>query len=881
MAKRGQRKKPDRRNRLGRSAAQASSAKRSSNDYSYSVIGPDWIYIAPAICIGLFISVFVSGVYPNFPAIFVAVLSVAIVSASRWLLGLEKAYAKTVTWKVLLLLFAVATPMFLLGLSVQLWVLATLGQPVLIATGTLAIVAIIAVISLHGRLPSIFAALAAIACGFTMLSAPLVSLGMGVCAIVAEVILLDRQIKRIIFDISDRAATKRVQHRSDALLAEYEATGQGWFWETDRRGQISYVSPRIAKLLGSDSSGLVGRPFTTIFQLDDTEIETERTLKFHLSTRSSFQDLGLRAATDEKEERWWSITGRPVLDEFNNYLGFRGSGSDLTEARRSQRHVTQLARFDSLTKLANRFQMAEWLEKILESPQAENRRCAVFMLDLDRFKQVNDTMGHPTGDALLRQVADRLRTSVNGLGKVGRLGGDEFQVVLPGKNGPDALGDLAHRIIEDLSQPYSIDGVRVTIGASLGISVCPDHGKTSEELIRNADLALYAAKDGGRGRFHMFADDLHNNAKERRQIEQDLRDAILLGKLELHYQPQVSTTTERISGFEALLRWDHPQHGYLSPAKFVPIAEESGLVETIGEWALRTACDQLAQWPETVRVAVNVSPLQFSNPALPAIITSAIASAQINPDRLELEITESVFLNDDRSTESMFSALKAIGVRLALDDFGTGYSSLGYLKRAPFDKIKIDQSFVSGATVKGSRNGAIISSIVNLAESLGMETTAEGVETLDELELIRAHGCSHIQGYIYEKALTADKVTALLESGLTAIAHGPQSARSPRQTMLRKLVLENGGHCYNGTIRNISVSGAMVEGLWNVPAGTVFDLHLSPGHSVKATTRWSNEDRMGIEFAEPMKSDGKGGISLLARSPDAGQTGSRQLRKAG
>ncbi|MFD2578500.1 EAL domain-containing protein [Novosphingobium colocasiae] len=420
------------------------------------------------------------------------------------------------------------------------------------------------------------------------------------------------------------------------------------------------------------------------------------------------------------------------------------------------------------------------------------------------------------------------------MGRVGRLGGDEFQVILPGHHQREGLGQLARRIIENLSQPYSLDGARVTIGASVGISICPDDGTTSEALIRNADLALYAAKGGGRGRHHFYDEDLHSDAKERQQLEQDMRDAISSGGFELHYQPQVRTTTETITGFEALIRWKHPVHGYLSPAKFVPIAEEAGLVAQMGEWALRTACRDLATWPESVRVAVNVSPLQFANPALPAIVTNAIASAGVNPARLELEITESVFLGDDRNTEAMFAALKGVGVRLALDDFGTGYSSLGYLKKAPFDKIKIDQSFVRGATIPESRNGAIISSIVSLAEALGMETTAEGVETLDELDLVRVLGCSHIQGYIYARPLSAEAALERLAQGLQAVANGPRSARAPRQTMLRKVVLEHSGHVYEGTIRNISQTGAMIEGLWNVPVGTPFAVHLAEDYRVEA-----------------------------------------------
>jgi EAL domain-containing protein (putative c-di-GMP-specific phosphodiesterase class I) len=304
------------------------------------------------------------------------------------------------------------------------------------------------------------------------------------------------------------------------------------------------------------------------------------------------------------------------------------------------------------------------------------------------------------------------------------------------------------------------------------------------------------------------------------------------------------------------------------------------LIAQIGEWALRAACHDMARWPEDIRCAVNVSPLQFANPQLPAVVTNAIAQAGIDPSRLELEITESVFLNEDEGRDAMFAALKRVGVRLALDDFGTGYSSLGYLKKAPFDKIKIDQSFVRGATQPDSRNGAIIASITSLAHALGMDTTAEGVETLDELDLVRMHGCSHIQGYIYERPLDAEAATERLKTGLSAIARGHRVSRSPRQTMLRKVVLDHHGNLYNGTIRNISATGAMVEGLWNVPLGTLFNIQISTLHRVTATTRWCEEDRMGVEFSVPLERDGSGRIvALQVQAPEP--TFSTILKEAG
>jgi diguanylate cyclase (GGDEF)-like protein len=507
--------------------------------------------------------------------------------------------------------------------------------------------------------------------------------------------------------------------------------------------------------------------------------------------------------------------------------------------------------------------MAQSLEKILAAPQAMNRCCAVMLIDLDRFKHVNDTRGHPVGDALLRQVAQRLERTVGQAGRVGRLGGDEFKVIVPGRTDRARLADIAIDIIHSLSQPYSVDGQSIVIGASVGIAVAPHDGSDSDDLIRNADLALYAAKDAGRGRHHFYAQDLHAVAHARAEVEKELRGAIAHGDLQLFYQPVVSTASEQISGFEALLRWKHPVQGWISPDKFVGIAEDSGMIAQIGEWALRTACRDLAKWPEDVRCAVNVSPLQFANKELPTIVTNAIAQAGIRPSRLELEITESVFLNDDEGTDAMFASLKRIGVRLALDDFGTGYSSLGYLKKAPFDKIKIDQSFVRGATQPGSRNGAIIASITSLAHALGMDTTAEGVETLDELDLVRMHGCSHVQGFIYERPLEASAALERLKTGLAAVAKGPRSARAPRQTMLRKVLLDHNGQFYNGTIRNISSTGALVEGLWNVPVGTIFKIQLSDSHVAVATTRWCSQDRLGLEFAVPLPRDVSGRIEAV------------------
>jgi diguanylate cyclase (GGDEF)-like protein len=831
-----------------------------------SMVAPEWWLIAMPMGLGIAVLLLANQAFSDWFSPMLAAGSAALALSALGVGRLDHG-AHGTRQRVVVVTVMIVLPMFGYGLAVAHWAQGG-SVPWMQAMAVLVSVALVATTIQSARLAGLLcgqvAMWAAITCAISAVEGVLALIVGGAIGCIAYT--RQREIDLTEYRLLQDAA--REQTRAQEILADYEETGQGWFWETDRRGMILYISAPVADMLGRSIEDLQGRPLTDLFQIDEhsgagqSGNRGERTLTFHLSARSSFSDLTVRAAIRD-EERWWAITGRPIYDTFDNFQGFRGSGADLTQQRRTQEHVSRLAHFDSLTGLSNRFFMSQSLEKILIAPQVRQRACAVFLIDLDRFKQVNDTLGHPAGDQLLKQVAQRLERGVGSAGRVGRLGGDEFQIILPGRMERLVLAQIASHIIESLSQAYNLDGSRVMIGASIGIAIAPDDGVTSEALIRNADLALYAAKDGGRGRYHFYAPDLHSDAEERRQLEEDLRDALAHGELQLYYQPVVQTTTEKITGFEALLRWTHPKHGNVSPAKFIPIAEDAGLITQIGEWALRQACADLARWPENVRVAVNVSALQFANPALPGIVTSALASAGIEADRLELEITESVFINDDDGNEAMFRALKRIGVRLALDDFGTGYSSLGYLKKAPFDKIKIDQSFVRGATQPGSRNGAIIASIVSLAEALNMETTAEGVETLDELDLVRLLGCSHVQGYIYERPLSAQAASDRLGSGLVAIARGPRAARALRQSILRRVVLEHGGQRYDANVRNISQTGALIEGLRNVPAGTVFTIQLANGQTVSGTARWSDEERMGVEFSVPLEVDDNGRIVVM------------------
>ncbi len=811
-----------------------------------------------------FIASVVAQTVPLYVPLTIALGSVAMFALGTRLGALERRAGMPHFARIALMIAGVIMPMSLAGYAIALWVEAGLAWQWAVAT----LVCINAAsTALFGpRIVSLFTAKISAWAAFAVVHPEPLTMFAITGAALALMLIARLEWKAAEQRRVATEARERVAARAEDILRSFEETGQGWFWETDRRGQISYISPSAAAVLGKTVDLFKGEPLTAIVDVDAGAADAERTLAFHLTARSAFRDLEVLAANQGEEDRYWSLTGKPVYDSFKNFCGFRGHGMDLTEKRRSEQEVTRLAHYDSLTGLANRMQMSEALAQMLSAPRERDRSCSVLMLDLDRFKQVNDTMGHPAGDALLKQVAQRLERVLAGLGRCGRLGGDEFQVIIPGHGDRETLTYIAKEIINSLSQPYSVDGQSVVIGASIGVALAPDDGTTSDELIRNVDLALYAAKDAGRGVHRFYARDLHSAAEERAELEQELRAALATGSLSLNYQPVINTASEKIVGFEALMRWNHPTRGCVSPTKFIAIAEDAGLIDQLGQWALRTACADLATWPRSIRCAVNVSPLQFSNPELPTIVANALAHSGIDPARLELEITESVFLNDSSGTDAMFKALKRVGVRLALDDFGTGYSSLGYLKRAPFDKIKIDQSFVRGATENGSRNGAIIASITSLAEALNMDTTAEGVETLDELELVRLLGCSHVQGNIYHHPLDREAAGILVQGDCTAEADGPQAARHPRHVLLRRITVVHRENRSVATVRNLSEGGAMIDGLWNIPLGGTIEIEFAADNVATAKVRWSRENRIGVEFHAPLLRAADGSLSVL-RSP--------------
>ena len=635
--------------------------------------------------------------------------------------------------------------------------------------------------------------------------------------------------------------------QAEGLLAEFEESGKGWFWQTQKDGCLAYISPVVSKALNCGPDDLKDSPFSALVLNDgDGGRASERSLGFYLSSRIPFKDLVVRARA--AAEIWWSVSGRPFYDPVGRFLGFRGIAYDLTEKRRSEVELDRLARFDTLTGLANREMMRRALDDALLSAARRKQRCSLFLLDLDRFKAVNDTLGHPAGDALLRLVSVRLKETIGDHGQIGRLGGDEFKAVFPDIANHDELKELASAVIENLSKPYYIEGQTISIGASVGIVVSDYDDRTAADLVRDADLALYAAKAAGKGTYRFFEAAMRSEAKDRQVLEADLRHALENGQLEVFYQPSVQLKTQKVVGFEALVRWTHPVRGPISPSMFVPLAEETGLINALGEWVLRTACAEATKWPNDVKVAVNLSPLQFENKGLPALVANCLGTAGLPANRLELEITEGVLLNDDESVHDIIKSLKNIGVRIALDDFGTGYSSLGYLQKVPFDKIKIDQSFVRGASLAGSKNGAIIRAIVGLAAEFAMETTAEGVETQDELALVTDLGCSLVQGYIFGKPMSAEDAVAHVSKGCLAEASGFVRARAPRRRLIRTGFIQYDGKRYPVRLRNIAEGGALIESATKLPLESRILLDLSLGQPLEAEIRWSLEDRYGLQF---------------------------------
>ena len=540
------------------------------------------------------------------------------------------------------------------------------------------------------------------------------------------------------------------------LLCDFEESASDWLWETNEALELQPVSQRLAQVARRPASAIRGKfPQALLGEAMKGDHRpgspVERLLRA-ISERSPFRDLVVPVFI-EGEERYWSLTGKPILNKFGQFAGYHGVGSDITGVRRQQEQIAFLARHDSLTKLPNRMLFSEILHQACE--RAEESGLTLLCLDLDQFKNVNDTLGHATGDAMLVAVGERLRGCLREVDIAARLGGDEFAIILFTTDAGEASA-VAARIIERITRPYHFDGQLVEIGISIGITVAPQDAKTPSGLMKNADLALYRAKADGRGVWRFYDPEMDERLQERRALQSALRQALARNEFRLDYQPIVDFADRRIAGAEALLRWQHPERGLLGPGEFIALAEEGGLIGSIGEWVLTEACKEAARWHPHITIAVNLSPLQFRDSGLVETVTRALTAAGLPPSRLELEITETTMLETSRQTVDALWQLHDCGVRIALDDFGTGYSSLSYLRRFPFDKIKIDRSFINDLGYEKD-DSSIILAIIGLAERMNMTVTAEGVETAEQAELLNSYGCGQAQGYLFHRPLAPEK----------------------------------------------------------------------------------------------------------------------------
>jgi diguanylate cyclase (GGDEF)-like protein len=555
------------------------------------------------------------------------------------------------------------------------------------------------------------------------------------------------------------------------LLRDFEESASDWLWETNAALELQPVSQRLAQVAQRPAEEITG-PFPQALLGEIMAYEhrpgsaIDRLVRV-LEERAPFRDF-IVPVIIAGEERYWSLTGKPILDKLGRFAGYHGVGSDITGQRRQQEQIAFLARHDSLTKLPNRVLFSEVLHEACLN--CDTAGLALLCLDLDHFKLVNDTLGHATGDALLLAVAERLRGCIRHHDMAARLGGDEFAIILMTDDIEEAA-TIALRIIDRISRPFQFDGQLVQVGISIGVSVAPQDSRNPSGLMKNADLALYRAKSEGKGVWRRYDPQMDERLQERRSLQSGLRQALLREEFRLEFQPIVDLASLRVVGAEALLRWRHPERGELPPAAFITLAEESGIISQIGEWVLSRACREAARWPAEIGIAVNLSPLQFREPALVGLIDRTLSSSGIAPARLEIEITETTVLETSNQTVEALWQLHGRGVRIALDDFGTGYSSLSYLRRFPFDKIKIDRSFIRDLGFEKD-DSSIILAIIGLAERMNMVVTAEGVETEEQANLLLSFGCGQAQGYLFYNPMSADEFAELVNGEAADVATG-------------------------------------------------------------------------------------------------------------
>ncbi len=561
----------------------------------------------------------------------------------------------------------------------------------------------------------------------------------------------------------ENAATVRL------LLNDFEEHSADWLWEVDRNGCILDPNPRFAQAAERPLEMLVGLELLALL----SNCPERDILDDHLRMMRPFRDISVPLMVSG-EQRWWSLSGHP-FEGNDGKLRLRGVATDISATKNAEVKVAYMAHYDGLTDLPNRFLFSDTLNRALHRQKA-GTDTAVLSLDLDHFKSINDTLGHPAGDALLQVVSRRIEFCLKERDIVARMGGDEFAILLTNVKDRSAIERVTKRILKAINEPIEIEGHQVVSAASIGIAIAPVDGQSAEGLMKNVDLALYSAKANGRNRYAFFEAAMDDAAQARRMVEIDLRGAMSRDELALHYQPLIDVQSGQTVAYEALLRWHHPERGLVMPDDFIPVAEETGLIVQLGEWVIRNAVAEAARWPAHLSVSINLSPLQIKSSSLIPTIVNTIAATEIEPSRIEFEITESVLMHETEVNLATLHRLHAIGVRIALDDFGTGYSSLNYLRAFPFDKIKIDRCFVEDVDSREDCQ-AIVRAVTGLASSLGMVTTAEGVENAEQLDQLRIEGCTQVQGFLFSKAVAVGDLIDLRTSFGGAARKGPKGEK--------------------------------------------------------------------------------------------------------
>ena len=548
-----------------------------------------------------------------------------------------------------------------------------------------------------------------------------------------------------------REATGAIE-ASEARFRDVADASSDWIWEVDAGLRLTFISERYALVTGELPEASLGVPLAELFHAGEN-LERWHQFIADLERWRPFRNVVSLCEDAQGIHRTVRLSGKPVLHTTGRPIGYRGTATDITAEIEAGRRAEYLAMHDALTRLPNRVLLLERLDQAIASVSRRRDMAALLLVDLDRFKDVNDTLGHPAGDLVLKEVAARLSACVREVDTVARIGGDEFAIVQVGINDASEAQQLSRRLLELFQTPLELDGHEALVTASVGVALIPTDASVPSKLLQLADIALYRAKEEGRNATRFFEPEMDARLQRRKAIERELRLALTRDQLELFYQPKISLLTDELAGVEALVRWRHPERGLVPPVEFIGIAEETGLILQLGEWVLRTATHQASRW-EDLQVSVNISPAQFRQPDLVQVVHSALRDSGLAPDRLELEITESVLIQQPDAAAKLLDDLKKLGVRVAMDDFGTGYSSLSYLQRFQFDKIKVDRSFIGAIGIEPSA-AAIVRAVINLASSLGMLTCAEGVETDEQLAALRDEGCSEVQGYLFGKPMPA------------------------------------------------------------------------------------------------------------------------------